>query len=156
MDELMEVILSSSASMKTSLEAIRNGDAGLTPKRMNFLNRVPNSNDWAAFERDSITTKDIAYLSASTHHEFAILRGKTKDILFHGIERHCNFNEELLELLKTKKLRLIAHTHPDFETIEPSQDDRDFLRYIDQKSSIIVSYITGAEREFSANLFDDI
>jgi len=65
------------------------------------------------------------------------------------------FNEELLSLLKTKKLRLIAHTHPDYGFIEPSADDRDFLKYIEQRKSIIVSYITGYEMEFTSNIFDD-
>lgn len=81
---------------------------------------------------------------------------KTKDIVFYGIERHCDFTEELLELLKTRKLRLIAHTHPDYGTIKPSQDDRLFLQYVGQKESIIISYITGVEQIFYANLFDEI
>ena len=149
------IILSSSASTKKSLEAIRNGDAGLNERRTSILSRVPNSNDWAAFECESIKVKDLAYLSAATHHEFALLRGKTKDIVFHGIERHCEFNEELLTLLKTKKLRLVAHTHPDYDSIEPSADDRYFLKCIEQKRSIIISYITGYEMEFTSNLFDD-
>ena len=148
--------LSSTASMKKSLEAIRNGEAGLNERRKNILARVPNSRDWASFERDTITIKDIAYLSAATHHEFALLRGKTRDIVVHGIELHCDFDEELLDLLKTKKLRLIAHTHPDYNIIEPSDDDRKFLEYIEQHSSIIISYITGVESEFTANLFADL
>ncbi|MBR4981586.1 MAG: hypothetical protein IKY94_03385 [Lachnospiraceae bacterium] len=148
-------ILSSSASTQKSLEAIRNGDVGLNERRTSILARVPHSNDWAAFEYGSIKVKDLAYLSAATHHEFALLRGKTKDIVFHGIERHCEFNEELLTLLKTKKLRLIAHTHPDYGFIEPSADDRDFLKYIEQRKSIIISYITGYEMEFTSNIFDD-
>ena len=143
--------LSSSASMKISLEAIRNGNAGLTEKRKRLLERVPNSNDWASFERGSVSIKDIAYLSAATHHEFALLRGKSKDIIFHGIELHCNFTVELLELLKTGKLRLVAHTHPDYGKVIPSQDDKAFLRYIGQNESIIISYITGIERSFNAN-----
>lgn len=148
-------LLASTASTQKSLEAIRNGDAGLNERRKNILARVPNPNDWGAFEYESITIKDIAYLSAATKHEFALLRGKTKDIVFHGIERHCEFTDELLILLKSKKLRLIAHTHPDYSSIEPSEDDRDFLKYIDQKRSTIISYITGYEMEFTANIFDD-
>lgn len=154
MDSSM-LVLSSSASMQKSLEAIRNGDAGLNERRKNILARVPNSNDWAAFEYESVKIKDLAYLSAATHHEFALLRGKTKDIVFHGIDRHCKFNEELLILLKSKKLRLVAHTHPDYGVIEPSADDREFLKYIGQKNSIIMSYITGCEMEFTDNIFDN-
>lgn len=149
------VILSSMASTRKSLEAIRNGDAGLNERRNSILARVPNSNDWAAFEYESIRIKDLAYLSAATHHEFALLRGKAKDIIFHGTEMHCEFNEELLVLLKSQKLRLVAHTHPDYGPIEPSADDRHFLRCIGQKKSIIISYITGYQVEFSNNYFED-
>ena len=157
MVELKErMLLSSSSSTRKSLEAIRNGDAGLTERRKNILSRVPNSNDWAAFEKDSVSTKDIAYLSAYTSHEFALLRGKKRDIVFHGIERHCNFNDDLLDLLKIGKLRLVAHTHPDYESIHPSADDRSFLRYINQDESLIISYITGNEKRFSASYFEEI
>ncbi len=152
----MKKTLSSTASTITSLESIRNGEAGLTEKRKNMLARVPSSNDWAPFEKDTISIKDIAYLSAATHHEFALLRGKTKDIVVHGVERHCHFSEELLELLQAKKLRLIAHTHPDYGKIIPSAEDREFLKHIGQKSSVIISYITGSEFEFGLNSFEEI
>lgn len=142
--------------MRKSLEAIRHGDAGLTERRKSILNRVPKSNDWAAFERESVSTKDIAYLSAATSHEFALLRGKKKDIVFHGVDRHCNFNDDLLELSRIGKLRLVAHTHPDYEDILPSSEDRRFLRYINQEDSLIVSYITGNEKRFSAYFFKDV
>lgn len=149
------VILSSMSSTRKSLEAIRNGDAGLNERRNSILARVPNSNDWAAFEYETIRIKDLAYLSSATHHEFALLRGKAKDIIFHGTELRCEFNEELLTLLKNHKLRLIAHTHPDYGPIEPSAADRYFLRCIGQKKSVIISYITGCQMEFSNNMFED-
>lgn len=156
MKNILENIgLSSSASTRISLEAIRNGDAGLTEHRKQILARVPNSNDWASLERDSVSIKDIAYLSAATHHEFALLRGKTKDIVFHGVELHCDFTVELLELLRNGKLRLVAHSHPDYGEIIPSLDDKKFLRYIGQKESIIISYITGNEQRFYANMVDE-
>lgn len=97
-----------------------------------------------------------AIRNAATRHEFALLRGKTKDIIVHGVERHCNFDEEMLDLLKTKKLRLVAHTHPDYGITVPSKDDREFLKYIGQQTSIVISYITGNEVQFSANAFDDL
>ena len=148
--------LSSSASTRISLEAIRNKHAGLTQKRESILAQVPNSNDWATFHKDAIDIKDLAYLAAKTGDEFALLRGKTKDVVFHGVKYHCHIEGELLELLKTKNLRLIAHTHPDYGEICPSNDDRNFLKYIGQKTSKIISSITGIEQTFSANPFDDI
>ena len=149
-----DVRLSSSASTRISLEAIRNGEAGLNERRTKLLNRVPNQNDWAALEKDSVTAKDIAYLSAATKDEFALLQGKSNDIIFHGKGEHCNFGEDLLELLVKKKYRLVVHSHPDYGAIEPSDDDRAFLRLIDQKESLIISYITGVIISFTQNTFD--
>lgn len=142
------------SSMQKSLEAIYSGHAGLNSRRKSMLERVPNANDWAVFEVNKIQIKDIAYLSAATGHEFALLRGKTQDILFHGIKDHCYFSNELLELLKKQKLRLVAHSHPDCDKIIPSKDDRDFLRYIHQEQSVIISYVTGKEIIFNASMFD--
>lgn len=148
--------LSSSESTRISLEAIRMGEAGLNKHRQGLLNRVQNCGDWVAMPRESISVKDIAYLSAATQDEFALLRGKSKDILFHGVPEHCYFSEELIDLLKCKKLRLVVHSHPDYNIIDPSFDDREFLKYIGQKESLIVSYITGDVKRFTQSVFDDI
>lgn len=148
--------LSSAASTRISLKAVYDGEAGLSEKRKQLLMRVPNSNDWAEFALESITAKDIAYLSAATHHEFALLRGKKQDVLFHGTEYHCDITDDMIELLKQGKLYLVAHTHPDYGKIMPSADDRKFLREIGQKKSLLISYITCEELEFTANMFEDV
>jgi proteasome lid subunit RPN8/RPN11 len=57
-------------------------------------------------------------------------------------------------MLKNGKLSLYAHTHPDYDSVIPSDDDRDFLKFIGQNSSIIVSWITGREFSFTTNKFD--
>ncbi len=76
--------LLSTQSMRTSLTYIREGSGGLDEHRQTMLMRVPSSGDWARFPLNHLTMKDLAYLTAKTGHEFAILRGKTEDILFHG------------------------------------------------------------------------
>ena len=58
--------------------------------------------------------------------------------------------------LKEGKLYLVAHTHPDHGKIKPSADDYKFLRQIEQKKSLIVSYITGEEHEFSDDRYSDL
>ena len=138
------------------MKAVFDGEAGLSEKRKQLLMRVPNPGDWAEFALNSITTKDIAYLSAATHHEFALLRGKKQDILFHGTNYHCDITNDMIELLKQGKLYLVAHTHPDHGKIKPSADDRKFLQRIGQKKSLIVSYITGEEHEFSDDRYSDL
>ena len=84
--------------MRVSLESIRRGDAGLDEHRAAMLRRVPAIGDWAKFSYEHLSMKDLAYLTAKTGHEFAILRGKHIDILFHGSERSCTFDEALAAL----------------------------------------------------------
>ena len=88
-DNMDALTLESSRSTRISLEAIREGDAGLNPHRQSMLNRVPEIGDSATFKHESLELIDLAYLTAKTGHEFAILRGKDLDILFHGDSRHC-------------------------------------------------------------------
>ena len=140
--------------MEISLRDLREGKAGLDEKRKKYLERVPKTGNWANFEVNSLKTRDLAYLSAYTNHEFAILRGKKNDILYHGSKIDCVFDDELVPLLKCGKLRLYAHSHPDYSEIIPSNDNRTFLKSIKQESSIIISWITGREQLFTSSLFD--
>lgn len=156
-DKGMKIALhvSSTHSLEVSLRDIKNGKAGFDSRRKSLFDRVPESGNFANFQVNSLITKDLAYLSAYTGHEFAILRGKKNDILYHGTSRDCTFDDdEISSLLKSGKLRLYAHSHPDYKDIIPSNDDRMFLKNIGQESSIIVSWITGKEQLFTSNLFD--
>lgn len=65
-----------SKSLRTSLLWIKQEKSGLDNKRNNLLNRVPQPNDWAKFNHKSIKVKDLAYLTAASGDEFALLRGK--------------------------------------------------------------------------------
>lgn len=144
----MEGILSSTNSVITSLTAIKEGTAGLNEHRRALLNRVPNTGDWAKMNLNYVEVIDLAYLSAATDDEFALLWGKKSDIILHGSELKCVFSDELLTLLKAKALRLVAHSHPDFDMICPSQEDINFLRLIGQKDSLIVSSYTGQQLRY--------
>lgn len=83
--------LQSTHSLRVSLEAVRKGEAGLDEHRAAMLRRVPEIGDWAEFPYEHLEMKDLAYLTAATGHEFAILRGKRKDILFHGTANALRF-----------------------------------------------------------------
>ena len=140
--------------MRVSLTFIRDGRGGLDSRRQNMLNRVPNPGDWASFDLDHLEMNDLAYLTAKTNHEFAILRGKNEDILFHGDSRHCSFDEELSKGLLNKQLHLYGHSHPGEEEPKPSQQDRNVLIGIGQSSSKLISGRTGMETTYTADLFD--
>ena len=154
--EVKTLELASTNSMAISLEMIRNGEAGLNQHRRNLLSRVPQIGDWVALPLESVSDHDVAYVSAAVCHEFALLRGREKDILLHGEPYRCIFDEALIDLLKTKKFRLVIHSHPDYGIVTASREDRQFLKTINQKSSRIISFITGEISEFKDDLFEDL
>ena len=142
--------------MQTSLQSVRNGSDGLSSRRQRMLERVPNIGNWASFARGSLTAKDIAYITAQTGHEFAILRGKHNDILLHGDTGHCDFDDQIYEMLLNKKLEIYCHSHPGEAIPSPSPEDRNTLKQIGQAKSIIISGLTGREIEFGQDMFEDI
>ncbi len=146
--------ISSSASTKISLEAIRVGKAGLDAHRQIMLIRIPDTGDWASFKHESLELKDLAYLTAKTGDEFAILRSKKEDVLFHGGKTNCKFTGIIYDMLIEHKLALIGHSHPGEDDPVPSSDDRAVLRLIDQRSSFIISGQTGRITEFTGNPFE--
>lgn len=146
--------LQSAQSMKISLESIRRGEGGLDEHRASMLRRVPNIGNWANFPREHLTMKDLAYLTAKTGHEFAILRGKHEDILFHGASQRCTFRDTLEELLLSKRLVLFGHSHPGEVVPVASKEDRDVLKMIGQKTSRLISGLSGTEIEFGDNPFE--
>lgn len=150
--------LASEESMRISLESLRKGYDGLNRHRQSLLSRVPERDTYASFPLNAIEYKDLAYLSAETGDEFALLRGKHEDVLYHGTQLHCHIEDSdtLMALLQTHKLRLEIHSHPDFGKIAPSSGDRNFLKAIGQKKSKIISSYTGKILEFSDNEFEDL
>ncbi len=150
--------LASEESTRISLQFIREHKDGLNQHRLSLLNRVPEQERWSVFSLNSIEDKDLAYLSAATGDEFALLRGKNQDILYHGTPAHCHIEKDelLMNLLEGHKICLECHSHPDYGMIFPSQDDRDFIASFGQKTSRIVSSYTGKVITFHANRFDDL
>ena len=63
---------------------------------------------------------------------------------------HCDFDDVLVDMLYSGKLRLVCHSHPGEEYPQPSKDDVETLIIIGQTTSIIISGITGIEVEFNA------
>lgn len=141
--------------MRVSLTSIREGKGGLDSHRQAMLNRVPNSGDWDVFPFEHIEMKDLAYLTAKTGHEFAILRGKNEDILFHGDNRHCSFIGELGDKLLSKRFYIYGHSHPAEEMPTPSPEDRKTLIKIGQSSSKLISGRTGFEITYTSDMFDN-
>lgn len=150
------IMLSSTKSIEISLEQVRKGKAGLNKHREAILARVPGSGNWAFFPKGSISMKDIAFLTAKTGDEFAILTGKKEDILFHGVRNHCIFTDELSNLLIRGQYKIYGHSHPGERFPMASQDDRKTLKLIGQKKSRLISAVTGREIEFTDSAFNNL
>lgn len=146
--------LASANSMRVALEFLNRGKSGLNRHCQNLLSRVPESYEWARLQRDSVSFEDLAYLSAATDDEFALLRGRSEDIIYHGDHMTCPIDkdETLMFLCKSHKVRLEAHTHNDVGQIVPSLGDKNFLREIGQKESVIISYVTGKTFTFTSDI----
>ncbi|MBO4953231.1 MAG: hypothetical protein J6C99_10050 [Lachnospiraceae bacterium] len=148
------LVFSSTKSTRRSLEEVKNGKAGLNQHRKYLLSRVPKSGDYANFQKDTITMKDLAYLTAKTGHEFALLTGKREDVLYHGYPTECVFIDLLYDALKAKHLRIYGHSHPAEIFPVPSGADRETLKEIHQKKSKIISAMSCIEITYTANRFD--
>ncbi len=142
----------STKSLKRSLEDIKRGKAGLNQKRKKILERAKKSGDYHKFEKGEIKVKDLAYLSAATGHEFALFRGKRNDILVHGTKRTCDIYGELYDEIIEKHYKWVAHSHVDMGKLVASREDRDTLKKIKQKTSIIIG-IDGKENMFGIEEF---
>lgn len=148
-----QLVLSSTYSTKVSLAGIRIGRYQLSAHRQSLLAKVPKCGDWASLERETLEMMDLAYLSAKTGDEFAILRGKHEDILFHGTKYECRFLGSLEEGLRKHKFKLIGHSHPGEDEPEPSLQDRVLLKEIGQRKSSVISARTGRISDFTADPF---
>lgn len=147
------LMLASGKSTRVSLAGVRIGRYELSERRQNMLLKVPHSGDYVKLDRNSVEMMDLAYLSAKTGDEFAILRGKHEDVLFHGTPIKCRFLGELEAGLRSHKYILAGHSHPGEEEPEPSLEDRRFLKEIGQQSSSVISARTGRITDFTANPF---
>ena len=144
----------STKSFKKSLEMISHGKAGLDERRKNILKRIENTGDYVEYKNNTISIKDLAYLSAATNHEFALFRSKEKDILIRGDSKSCSAKESLAEDLLSGKYELVAHSHVDRGKLAASQDDRDTLAKLNQDESIIIG-LDGEQKKYSQSVFND-
>ena len=149
-----ELVIASTRSTRVSLAGIRVGRYELNERRKRMLLKVPSAGDYVECEKNSLEMMDLAYLSAKTGDEFAILRSKHTDILFHGLPEKCSFKDELEDGLRNHKYRLIGHSHPGEDEPEPSPEDRAILREIGQNKSTVISARTGRTTDYTANPFE--
>lgn len=77
------------------MNAIHSKDAKLNKTKQAMLDRILDVGDYEKFRKNHVSIEDLAYLTAATDCEFALLEGKTDDILYHGEKYRCCFDETL-------------------------------------------------------------
>lgn len=108
---------------------------------------MPKTGNTYRVVKNSISIRDLAYLSAATMNEFAVFRGEKEDILIRGNSRACEILSDLCNEIIKKKYEWIAHSHVDRGALAVSIADRERLKRLGQKKSIIVG-IDGIQAEF--------
>ena len=92
-------------------------------------------------------------MSAATGHEFALFRSKREDILFRGNSKACDVTGDIgIEIIE-RGYEWIAHSHVDGGQLVASVADRETLRRLGQKRSLLVG-INGEEIYFTQSPFD--
>lgn len=143
--------IESTKSNIISLAAVHEHRAELNAKRRSILDKIPEIGNYKEFSKEHIEADDLAYLTAYTDCEFAWLKGKHHDILFHGEKYRCSFDKDLSDDLESHKYELYMHSHPDEDDPVPSIADRDVLIRIKQTNSKIISSTTRRIVEFTSN-----
>ena len=147
----MGLSIESTKSKITALKKVHEKKAELNKHRSGLLKRIPNIGEYEIFEKGHVTLEDLAYLTAFTDCEFALLKGKKNDILFHGERNKCCFDTNISEYLRSHKYKLYAHSHPYEDNPVPSVADRTTLEDIGQESSLIISATTFRTTKYSNN-----
>lgn len=153
---IFDIHSGSQQSFKKSLLAISKGEAGLDARRTNILKKINKSNTYCRLEKDSISDRDMAYLSAACGDELALFRSKLEDVLLRGTYNECvstSFDKKLIVELQSGKFEWVSHTHTD-GTLMASDGDRETLKLLRQKRSKIIT-TDGKTKYFSQSVFDD-
>ena len=98
-------------TLRILIDALQKGEIGLNDSMQAVLARAPAPNDWAAFQ-NRLDPIDLVWLAAKTSDSFALLRCDECDILLHGRNEDCQISGILLEMLYSKKLRVVAICRP--------------------------------------------
>ena len=151
-DRLIDI--RSSSSDRRDLSYLYEGRAGLIAHEQSVLDRVSESGSYHEFEVGYVTESDMSRISAYTHHEFALWRSKSHDILFHGDSISCNPPADMESSLM-HSYEWVAHTHVDRGPLVPSPEDRRTLVAINQHSSLLLG-VDGTRRVFYRDEFDGV
>lgn len=147
-------VASEKSQYREYLSSLKDGKVTLRSEHQKLLNKVPKAGDWVEVRKKQVDTKDLAALTASTGHEFAIFTGKNSKILIHGSAKTWHIPREAWEMIEENRYEWTSHSHPTISKIMSSPEDRKTLEMFTWQEKSTIIDLTGKTKEFTASTHD--
>lgn len=147
-------IASEQSQYREYLQSLKDGKVTLRREQKKLLEQVPEVGNWTKLRKKQVSVKDLAALTASTGHEFAVFTGKSSKILIHGTSKSWHIPHDALEIIKSNQYEWTAHSHPTMTKITVSPEDRETLKLFTWQEKSTIIDLKGNTKEFTASTQD--
>lgn len=147
-------IASEQSQYREYLQSLKDGKVTLRREQKKLLEQVPEVGDWTKLRKKQVSVKDLAALTASTGHEFAVFTGKSSKILIHGTSKSWHIPHDAWEVIKSNQYEWTAHSHPTMTKITVSPEDRETLKLFTWQEKSTIIDLKGNTKEFTASTQD--
>lgn len=144
-------IASKENQYKNYLRGLKNKQISLRSRQKKVFSAIPNVGDWAELRNKQISIEDLAALTAYTGHEFALFGDEQSKVVVHGGASSWNIPYKLWEKIQKEQLVWIAHSHPTFERLTSSAEDRKTLKLFTWQTKSIIIDLNGNQIEFTSS-----
>ena len=147
-------IASEQSQYREYLQSLKDGKVTLRREQKKLLEQVPEVGNWTKLRKKQVSVKDLAALTASTGHEFAVFTGKSSKILIHGTSKSWHIPHDAWEIIKSNQYEWTAHSHPTMTKITVSPEDRETLKLFTWQEKSTIIDLKGNTKEFTASTQD--
>lgn len=147
-------IASERSQYREYLQSLKDGKVTLRREQKKLLEQVPEVGNWTKLRKKQVSVKDLAALTASTGHEFAVFTGKSSKILIHGTSKSWHIPHDAWEVIKSNQYEWTAHSHPTMTKITVSPEDRETLKLFTWQEKSTIIDLKGNTKEFTASTQD--
>lgn len=147
-------IASEQSQYREYLQSLKDGKVTLRREQKKLLEQVPEVGNWTKLRKKQVSVKDLAALTASTGHEFAVFTGKSSKILIHGTSKSWHIPHDAWEVIKSNQYEWTAHSHPTMTKITVSPEDRETLKLFTWQEKSTIIDLKGNTKEFTASTQD--
>ena len=120
--------------------AILHAGTPLTVRQQALLDRLPEYDSRVTVEKNDVSMKDLAALTAKTGAEFAMFTRKRERLIVRGDATHVNISQDNAVALNAQGYKWSGHTHAGLYggwELSASDGNIAILSRFDQKESVI-------------------